>query len=192
MKKINVVALVGKAGAGKDYYLRQVCEHADVHEIISCTTRPVRDGELDGVNYHYLSDEQFLAGNYIECCMFRGWRYGTRISDLDPNKINVGVFNLAGVEQLLTNENIDLTVIQVTATDKVRLIRQLNREFDPDVNEIMRRFKTDEEDFNEDRLINIQQALPDKFYWISNNSNDYDGTIFNVNRIIEIIKANRI
>ena len=90
------------------------------------------------------------------------------------------------------NKDIDLTVIQITATDKVRLIRQLNREFDPDVNEIMRRFKTDEEDFNQDRLTYIQQALPDKFYWISNNSNDYDGTIFNVNRIIEIIKANRI
>ena len=56
----------------------------------------------------------------------------------------------------------------------------------------MRRFKTDEEDFNKNRLASIQQALPDKFYWISNNSNDYDGTIFNVNRIIEIIKANRI
>ena len=66
MKKINVVALVGKAGAGKDYYLRKVCERADVHEIISCTTRPVRDGELDGVNYHYLSDEQFLSGSSIE------------------------------------------------------------------------------------------------------------------------------
>ena len=189
MKKINVVALVGKAGAGKDYYLRKVCERADVHEIISCTTRPVRDGELDGVNYHYFSDEQFLSGSYIECCTFRGWRYGTRFSDLDPDKINIGVFNLAGVEQLLKNENIDLTVIQITATDKIRLIRQLNRESDPDVNEIMRRFKTDEEDFNQDRLARIQQALPDKFYWINNNSDD---AAFNVNRIIDIIKANRI
>ena len=82
-----------------------------------------------------------------------------------------------------------MIVIQITATDKIRLIRQLNRESDPDVNEIMRRFKTDEEDFNQDRLARIQQALPDKFYWINNNSDD---AAFNVNRIIDIIKANRI
>lgn len=191
MKKIKIVALIGKAGAGKDYYLRQVCERGDVHEIISCTTRPVRDKELEGVNYHYLSDEQFLQEHYIESCMFRGWRYGTRISDLDPAAINVGVFNLSGVEQLLTHENIDLTVIHITATDKTRLIRQLNREFDPDVNEIMRRFKTDEEDFNNTRLTNIQQTLPDNYYWINNNSNDYDGTLINTEHILDIIKANR-
>ena len=102
MKKIKLIALIGKAGAGKDFWLRYICENwEEVHEVISCTTRPARFGEIDNINYHFLSDEQFLSQQFIENCMFRGWRYGTRLKDLNPDKINVGVFNLSGIEQLI-------------------------------------------------------------------------------------------
>ena len=189
MKKIKVVALIGKAGAGKDFYLRQVCDKAKVHEIISCTTRPVRDGELEGVNYHYLSDEQFLSDKYIESCVFRGWRYGTRLKDLDPDAINVGVFNLAGIEQLLNNDDIDLTIFNITASDKTRILRQLKREDEPDVDEIMRRFNADTIDFYPQRLARIQEQLQDNYYWVNNDSADKKGTLVNVNYIINTIKA---
>ena len=44
---------------------------------------------------------------------------------------------------------IDLTVYYVQASDKERLLRQLKREEDPDVKEIIRRFSADEQDFND-------------------------------------------
>jgi guanylate kinase len=56
---ITLLALVGKAGAGKDTILRYLCDHYDVNEVISCTTRPPREGEVDGVNYHFLSESEF-------------------------------------------------------------------------------------------------------------------------------------
>jgi guanylate kinase len=44
-------------------------------------------------------------------------------------------------------ENIDLTLFKITAAPKTRLLRQLNREQNPDVNEIVRRFEADKEEY---------------------------------------------
>lgn len=189
MKKIKILALIGKSGAGKDYWLRYICDnYEEVHEVISCTTRPARLEEIPDINYHFLSDEQFLSQNFIESCIFRNWRYGTRLEDLNINKLNVGVFNLSGIEQLLKNPIIDLKIIQIVATDKVRLIRQLNRD-SSDIDEIFRRYYTDEKDFSKERLENIKCNV--SYYWpLINNSTDYfdDDNEFIKEELDEIIQ----
>ena len=63
------------------------------------------------------------------------------------DKINIGVFNPAGVEALLEDPRLDVFVIEVLVNDKTRLLRCLNRESKPDCTEICRRFLTDEQDF---------------------------------------------
>ena len=62
MKKYKIVALIGKAGSGKDTLLQNLIDdNKGWNEIISCTTRPPREGEKNGVNYYFLSDEEFAA-----------------------------------------------------------------------------------------------------------------------------------
>lgn len=149
----KIIAIIGEAGAGKDYLVKKIMEnHSDTfHEIISYTTRPIREGEQDGVNYHFVSPEEFeylIANNkMLEYTNFRDWYYGTCIYDLSKTKINIGVFNPAGIRNLLKNNNINVEVIRLVARDKTRLLRQLNREYNPDCFEIIRRFQTDKEDF---------------------------------------------
>ena len=151
---IKVIAIVGKAGSGKDTILHCVMSkfHNQFHEIISCTTRPPREGEEDGVNYHFLSVDEFterlLNGDLLEATEFNGWHYGTLKSDLVEGKINIGVFNPEGVLNLMESFGPELLVIEVLARDRERLIRQLLRETDPNVDEIIRRYKTDKEDFD--------------------------------------------
>lgn len=159
MNKIKLVILCGKAGAGKDATLHRIVELSPklFNEIVSCTTRPPREGEKDGVHYHFLTVEQFtdkiLNGDMLEATEFNGWHYGTMASSLSHDKINIGVFNPAGIAALLEDEELDITVFHITAKPKTRLIRQLNREEEPNVYEILRRFFTDEDDFLElDRL----------------------------------------
>lgn len=155
-KEVNmykIIAIMGKAGAGKDTFLHEAMAQdiGTLHEIVSCTTRPPREGEQEGVNYHFLTPEQFseqlLNGEMLEATVFRDWCYGTSTQGLNPNKINIGVFNPAGVDILRDIPNVKLFVIYVTADDKERMLRQLLRENNPDVREIVRRFSTDEEDF---------------------------------------------
>ena len=88
-----------------------------------------------------------LDGQMIEACEFNNWFYGTGYESLRTNTINVGVFNPAGIQALAHDPEVELKVVYVRAADKERLLRQLNREEDPDCHEIVRRFRTDEEDF---------------------------------------------
>lgn len=156
MKKIKVIALMGEAGAGKDYILHDVMntDNQDgkhkLHEIVSCTSRPPREGEVDGVNYHFLAKEYIEAheNDFLELSTFRGWYYGTRYSDLNPDKINVGVFNPAGVRALLKSDKVEVKVFWVKAPARIRLIRQLQRETNPDIGEIIRRYQADINDFS--------------------------------------------
>lgn len=148
----KIVALIGEAGAGKDALMKSVlCEVPGLHEIVSCTTRPKREGEKEGVNYFYLTPEEFadkiINGEMLEATNFNNWFYGTALQSLDESVINIGVFNPAGIAALLESPIVDVTVYRVCASDKERLLRQLNREENPDVDEIIRRFKADKEDF---------------------------------------------
>jgi guanylate kinase len=154
-KKYQVIALIGKAGAGKDSIQHVTCKLHPLmfNPIISCTTRPAREGEVDGVNYHFISMIDFtrkvLNGDMLEATEFRDWFYGTTLDALAPDKINIGVFNPAGVEALLEDSRLNVTVFEVNAPDKQRLMRYLNREELPDCAEMCRRYFTDEKDFSD-------------------------------------------
>ena len=181
MDKYKIIALFGEAGAGKDYIQKKIMEtdfgKKNLSEIISCTTRPPREGEINGVHYHFIpTTTQFLKwdnlSKLIEFTTFRDWWYGTSIEHLDKNKINIGVFNINGITQILENESIDCLPIRIVCYDKIRLLRQLNRESNPDCLEICRRFQTDYKDF-----LNI----PFEYKGILNNTDE-------VLHIIDILK----
>lgn len=167
---MKIVALMGEAGSGKDTILHRIMEKypSYFNEIISCTTRPPRQGEKEGVNYHFLSVEDFirkiLNGDMLEATEFNGWHYGTDSQSLTIDKINIGVFNPEGVRCLQEDENIELYIFYVRAAGKQRLLRQLNREENPDVDEIIRRYKADTEDFsflNDIKYITLQNNTLD-------------------------------
>lgn len=151
MNKYKIIAICGKAGAGKDRLLQRISSRYDVRTIVSCTTRPKREGEIDGVNYYYLTREEFaqkvINDDILEAVEFNGWFYGTIKDGLSADKWNVGVFNPEGIEMLLENPSVELKVFYLYVDDKERLIRQLKRETHPNVAEIIRRYSADEKDF---------------------------------------------
>ena len=152
MEKIKVFAVLGKSGAGKDYCMRRIAQENDWKIIVPCTTRPKREYEQEGVDYHFLTDKEFAAARFMETATFNSWHYGTRYEDLDPDRTNIGVFNPTGLKQLAAHDDIELTICYVKASDKTRLLRQLNREENPNVAEIIRRYGTDEFDFRHDDI----------------------------------------
>lgn len=65
------------------------------------------------------------------------------------DKVNIGVFNIAGIECIIEDPRLEVIPVLIDVPDKIRLIRSLNREFEPDCAEICRRFQTDEKDFSD-------------------------------------------
>ena len=153
----KIIALMGEAGTGKDTILHTITErYPDLfNEIISYTTRPPRENEIDGVNYHFISVPDFHSKTkfqeFLETSWFNGWGYGTAYDSLVDNKINIGIFNPTGVrrlQEIADCGNIELTTFYVRTPPKTRLVRQLNREDTPCVDEIIRRFSADKKDFS--------------------------------------------
>jgi guanylate kinase len=162
----KIVTLSGKAGAGKDRMMQEVLKvlreespEFTINEIVSCTTRPMREGEVNGRNYYFLTHEEFAErladGTMVEATIFNDWCYGSCLEHMNEDGINIGVYNPEGVAILQSIPDIMVYSIFVDAPDKVRLLRQLNREENPDVKEIIRRFSADEADFSPDNLIDI-------------------------------------
>lgn len=157
----NIIALIGESGAGKDSMAQEIlCKlakkghMADIHEIINCTSRPMREGEAHGINYFYYHPSEFemkiLNDEMLEFTRFNNWWYGTSYDSVrSDGVVNIGVFNPAGVRQLLDRSDCDVKVYWIIACDKNRMLRQLNREAHPDVREIVRRFNADYEDFKD-------------------------------------------
>lgn len=187
-RKYKIIALFGESGAGKDTIQKKLLEILpNSHGIISCTSRPKRDYEIDGKDYYFISKEkmQELINNneMLETSIFNNWYYGTGKMSLDINKINIGVFNIQGLKSLNNRFDVDLCPIYVYARPVTRLLRVLTREESPDCHEICRRFLADEEEeiydfinirINNDTNDNLNNLLYDiydceEFYTILNN-----------------------
>lgn len=79
----NLLVLAGPTAVGKGTVARYIVEHySDVVLSVSATTRQPRPGEIDGVSYYFLSDEQFdemiASGEMLEYAVVHGkHKYGT-------------------------------------------------------------------------------------------------------------------
>ena len=153
--KIKVLALFGESASGKDTIQKYITTQWPdwCNSIVSCTTRPKRDYEIDGIDYHFLTNAEFaekvLNLSMLEATEFNDWFYGTPIDSLKPDMLNVGVFNPNGIRALLTDSRIQVLPLYVYASDKTRLLRSLSREENPNCYEICRRYMADVKDFDE-------------------------------------------
>ena len=90
MKKLFVIS--GSSGVGKGTVINGFLErNPDFSLSISCTTRPKRPGEIDGVNYFFLTRSEFETavqnGEFLEWAEFAGNLYGTRRQNIKDNII---------------------------------------------------------------------------------------------------------
>jgi guanylate kinase len=89
----KLVVVSGPSGAGKTTVLKRLFDAAPVplKASVSATTRPPRPGEVDGVDYHFLTEEEFSLhrqrGEFLECfeVFGRGYWYGTLASEVTPS-----------------------------------------------------------------------------------------------------------
>jgi guanylate kinase len=84
----RVFVITGPSGVGKGTLIRALMERMPQLELsVSATTRPPRAGERDGVDYHFLTRQQFdervAAGDFVEHADYAGRSYGTLRSELE-------------------------------------------------------------------------------------------------------------
>jgi guanylate kinase len=83
----DIFVITGPSGVGKGTLIDALRDrHPELRLTVSATTRAPRPGELDGRDYHFLTDQEFdrrlAAGEFIEHALYAGHRYGTLRSEL--------------------------------------------------------------------------------------------------------------
>ena len=160
--------LFGKSASGKDTIYKRLKElKPEWKEVTPYTTRPIREGETEGVEYHFVSNDQMdqfkRDGKIIEERVYQTvygpWRYGTvddgqiNLSD-DSDYLMIGVLeSYISTRNYVGSENI--TPLYIEVPDDIRLERAKRREMlekNPKLDEMMRRFEADNMDFSEDKL----------------------------------------
>jgi len=140
------IAIVGAGASGKDH-LRKQMEGRGMISGISCTTRPMRDNETNGVDYYFLTDLEFENGIkndlFVEWQSFKDWKYG--ISKVEFIRSDVMILNAESVETLEPSYRDKLFVIYINISEETRRKRLVNRS---DTNDMVeRRIEADNKQF---------------------------------------------
>lgn len=163
----KIYCMMGKSSSGKDTLYQKVLERLpQIHRVVPYTTRPIREGEQDGVEYHFVDDKQLAEletdGKIVELRAYNTihgiWKYFT----VDDGQIDLEQGDYLLIGTLETYEKIreyygaeHLVPIYIEVEDGERLARALERERRqavPKYKEMCRRFLADEEDFCEENL----------------------------------------
>lgn len=112
MERGIYILVVGPTGSGKNTLIQAAREAIPgLAFAVSATTRPMREGEVDGANYYFLSTEEFMRrvdeGAFLEWAEYGGNLYGTLRSVIEPalakGKRILSDIEIQGVHQILRN-----------------------------------------------------------------------------------------
>ena len=157
MNKVKLIAIIGRSASGKDYLFQHTLKsNPNLNPVIHYTTRPRRDGEVEGKDYFFITETEFQhkESNYdfFSITSFRDWKYGIDSNSFDSKKINIGIFNPFELRQLYEffRDKFQLFIIETQADELSRYQRSLERlkPFDEEgLQELCRRNLADKEDF---------------------------------------------
>ena len=186
------VILCGKSGSGKDAICKKLIEDGYT-PIISATSRPMRDGEVDGVDYNFVDKDTFLQ--FIEhdfLIEYRSyntlvdnvpdtWYYGIKKEPLDENIQHSVILDLEGAKSFLDYYGDDnWCVIYIGCNDETRKERVMNRgSFDE--TEWNRRLADDKIKFSKDNINEIAD-----FMILNNKGCDIKSVAYEVDYCAEI------
>lgn len=162
----KIFVFIGKSSSGKDTIFGEVKNRIDYKTVVGYSTRPMREGEVDGEQYFFVSEQKYkelkAAGKVIESRDYDTvhgiWSYFTA----DDGQIDLDNNNYLYIGTLESYEAIRdyfgagrVVPVYIEVENGERLKRALARELEqdePKYVEMCRRFIADEEDFSEDKI----------------------------------------
>lgn len=167
---MKIIYIVGKSSVGKDTIYQILKKKMNIKTYVMYTTRPIRTGEKNGIDYYYLKQEEmekYINETDSKVMEYRTyntvygpWTYATIIDnqfDIDEDLLMEGTLESYNAvrKYFKNNEKINVIPIYIEVDDGVRLERALKREREqknPRYEELCRRFLADSKDFSEEKI----------------------------------------
>jgi guanylate kinase len=135
-----MIILIGHSAAGKTTIEKELNKRG--------FNRPMRAYEINGYDYHFVSEAEFLYGLengfYSEFTKYRGWYYGIARKDCLDDRI--ATVEPVGFRMLKKIDELNITSFFIKADERTRLIRMAKR--GDEIGEIFRRLYSDQGGFN--------------------------------------------
>ena len=124
-----MIILVGASATGKSVVAKKLIEQYDMSKVVTYTTRPMRVGEVNHIDYHFVSMEEFLSKKennfFLETALYNNNYYGTAYEDISKNKVLIVEPNGANVYYEKLKDQV--YSVYLNASDEERKRRMIER-----------------------------------------------------------------
>ena len=157
-----LLVVSGPSGSGKTTLCRRLADEGEANYSISCTTRAPRPGEVNGLDYHFLSRDEFITkrdgGEFLESAEVHGNLYGTLKSEV-TDRLEQGAdvvmdLDVQGAAQVRACTD---TVIRIAAVDLLVM--------PPEKEELLTRLSGRGTDSSEVIALRMKNALEEMSHW---------------------------
>ncbi len=154
-----MLVLIGASASGKTEIAKILIKKHNYEKLVTYTTRDIRDTEIDGVDYHFISEKNFLKKKalkeFLETAVYNNTHYGSPIKGADINKVII--VDPKGANSIF-KKNITDTVFILLETDiLIRRVRMLNR--GDKLIDVENRFKEDKKHFRRSRFKHLDYIV---------------------------------
>ena len=180
---MKLILLIGCMASGKDTILKEMINEGYAEPVISHTSRPMRKGEKDGIEYHFVSAEEMLKmkenNEFIEFKSYKAannekWYYGVNKNSLEKglSKNYILIVDVTGMRQIKEyfkdDKNMEITTIFLDVDKETRRKRAIMRDDMTleKVKEIERRLEADDKEvypFKEECDLILQNTNEEDF-----------------------------
>ena len=128
----KVIAVLGDGGSGKTTLITKLTEnHPDrFRKVVTCTSRPIRPGEVEGQDYNFHPDNYFIDNPQLVLVKKAegGHHYGTRLADLDARSHHLLItLRFVGLRRLMELGLPNLVAIHINVTRELKIQRMRER-----------------------------------------------------------------
>ena len=146
VSKERLVVLIGPTAAGKDTYLNKLRSMGAITPV-STTSRPIRNGEIEGREYYFLTEEEFDNMEFIEKRHIHTvhgiWKYGMTTQEGMNNGVTILDYDgFCSMRDWRSSQGLDTVAVLVDIDKDTARDRYLGR--GGDIEEFERRWKMDE------------------------------------------------
>lgn len=155
-----MIVLTGASASGKTETAKELHTLYGIRKVVTHTTRQMRPGETDGVDYHFVTTEKFLELKqkdfFVETTEYNGHFYGTSKPEIADNKVLI--VETSGARVYLSFGDPRIILFRLIASNATRALRMAQRGDSAD--DIQRRLANDvtrfaDEQFKDERIIDI-------------------------------------
>lgn len=124
-----MIILIGPSAVGKTEIAKELNNLYNVKKVVTHTTRPMRIKEVDGIDYHFVSKEEFLklkeADYFVETTFYNDNYYGTSKNEIRDDKVLIVDPN--GKDNFLKLNDKNIVIFYILANEEMRVERMKNR-----------------------------------------------------------------